>query len=41
MLLACSGQDAAPGAAATASAAKGAFTLIYTGNVDGEIEPCG
>ena len=40
-LLACYQQDATPGAGPAASAAKGSFTLVYTGNVDGEIEPCG
>lgn len=40
-LLACGQRDATPDPGAPGASGTGAFTLIYTGNLDGEIEPCG
>ena len=40
-LLACFSSSKTPDAGPAASVARGSFTLVYTGNLDGEIEPCG
>ena len=44
VLLSCGGSpvDPAPGAAPVAGVEGGrAFAIVYSGNLDGEIEPCG